>query len=129
MPMSKQYCDNCGITHTSIMCFFKPRKPLANKKAINRIGKVGAENQEIRRAWIQLNPPPYQCYLVISPDCLRYLDIDTVTLEHVIPKSRGRQYARDFSNIRPACYACNSLKGSRSLESLSLTYPHLSVYL
>ena len=124
-----KYCQEEVTTHSQLLCFNKPRTPLKTKKAIDRIGKAGAENQEIRRAWIQANPPPYECYLGISPFCLRHLDIDTMTLEHVIPKSRGRGYARDFKNIRPACYPCNSLKGSRTLEALVRHHPHLQKYI
>lgn len=91
--------------------------------------KHEAEDRETRNKWIQENPPNadgyWYCYLHISPMCLNQLDIYAVTMEHVIAKGKGIEYRHDLKNIKPACSPCNSLKSSRSLESLSKEFPHL----
>lgn len=104
---TQRYCGKCQFNR-----YAKPRKP------IKRMGKVAKEWVEFRHGWIKDNPGPWVCYLQISPDCIRNLDIDTLTLEHVVPKSRAPQLRTDSKNIKPACYFCNSLKGSRSLDKV-----------
>ena len=117
--MAKSYCNNCGITHTSIMCFNKPRIPIRPKPNLTW-------DQTVDR-WYALNPPDengnWICYLQIADLCPKLLDKEQITLEHVIPKSRGKKYKYNVNNIRPACVYCNSLKGSRTLEDLVLDYP------
>jgi 5-methylcytosine-specific restriction endonuclease McrA len=67
----------------------------------------------------------WDCYLRISLICLGQMDEQRLTLEHVIPKGRGEKYRYDPNNIKPACAYCNSLKGSRTIKSLTKDYPHL----
>ncbi len=115
-------CKYCGQkTHTSLQCHSKPRKPLKNKKHINRIGPVAAKWAETRSAWIQANPPVdgyWECYLRISPMCLGVVDIYSLTLDHVKPRSTHTELRNELANLRPSCAPCNAEKGSRELEKL-----------
>lgn len=43
--------------------------------------------------------------------CGELLDINTVTVDRIIPGAKGGRYVR--SNIRPACGKCNSETGAR----------------
>ena len=112
-----KYCDNCGVTHTTIMCFNKPRKPLRQMSVKNQ-----HRTQMVKQLWHDLNPPDsnghWYCYLQIAPNCLIVLSKETLRLEHVKSKVRypGRKY--DVSNLKPACDYCNELKGSRDLEEI-----------
>jgi 5-methylcytosine-specific restriction endonuclease McrA len=78
-----------------------------------------------RHDWIRDNPPDewgyWLCYLRISPRCLVRIDLDQLTIDHVIPRSRHKD-----TKLMPCCTFCNSLKGSRSLETLLQEYPHLN---
>lgn len=46
--------------------------------------------------------------------CGKELDYNAVTLDHVIPKSKGG--TREESNLYPACQKCNGLKRDLSLD-------------
>jgi 5-methylcytosine-specific restriction endonuclease McrA len=46
--------------------------------------------------------------------CGKELDYNAVTLDHVIPKSKGG--TRKESNLYPACQKCNGLKRDLSLD-------------
>lgn len=123
-------CTYCGKTnHTSIACFNKPRK------AIKRISdKTVIKDLESRGEWLQANPGDIErgkwlCYLQISEQCPKILTIETLTREHVKPKGSHHSLKYNIANIKPACYFCNSLKGSRSIESLAKDWPHLEKYL
>ena len=43
--------------------------------------------------------------------CGVLVDLDTITVDRIVPKKYGGTYKRD--NIRPACGPCNSRDGSR----------------
>lgn len=120
--MSKQYCDNCGITHTSLQCFKKPRAALKNRKAINRFGKEYGKWRETRGAFIQANPPDqygfWYCALNLSEHCLRRMDIDQLTVDHIVPRSRSPELRHEQSNLQPACLYCNKEKGSKTVDNL-----------
>lgn len=121
-----KYCNFCGDTdHTQFYCKKKPRA------VINQVGKRTKQNFKHKTKFMKLYPPDYRgywyCYLRISPLCPRYLDKESLTVEHVIAKGKGEQYRDDPKNWKPACYPCNSLKGSRSIESLMIEYPHISI--
>lgn len=118
--MPKKYCDQCNVTHTTLMCYQKPRKTIKTKKDLTW-------DQTIAK-WRLANPGPYECYLQIASLCIIKLDDATLTLDHVIPKSRGAKFKYDINNLRPACRYCNSLKGSRTLEALAREYPRLNQY-
>lgn len=129
------YCKQAG--HYQTFCRQKPNKPIQKnaKGGIlplhKRVGKIQAENMLIRQKWIQKNPPDYRgywaCYLQIHPLCPKLLDIYMMTLEHVIPKSKGEEHRRDLQNILPSCSFCNGLKGSRSIENLAKDFPNIDV--
>lgn len=122
-------CKHCGAElHTSIMCFKRPRQPIKNKRQLRyRASPEYVKWNATRRDWIQKNPPDkfgfWYCYLKISPVCIKRMDIDQLTLDHVLPKGsfRYRHLKHDPSNLKPACVFCNTQKGSRVLDSIS--YP------
>ncbi len=116
-------CKYCGsLLHTSLMCRDRPRAPLKTKKLINRVGPVTAKWIETRNEWIQQNPPDeygyWDCYLRISPMCLPRVDIYTMTLDHIKPRSTHVELRYELSNLKPCCSSCNAEKGSRELETL-----------
>ena len=82
-----------------------------------------------REIWIKNNPPDefgyWGCYLRISPMCLKRINEQTLSIEHMIPKSRGIQYRHDQKNLKPSCSFCNTQKGSRTVKSLARDFPHL----
>lgn len=94
----------------------KPRKPM------KRLGKIGKQWLDDRQEWITNNPPNHQgyweCYLRLSPECLGFIGIDQLTLDHVAGRGRNPDKRRDQANFKPACVFCNGLKGSRDLEEL-----------
>lgn len=117
-------CKNCGSTFvrwntTMTLCgkcaYNKYAKP---KKPIKRVGKVTQKWIDHRKKWIKNNPPPYTCYLQISSNCPKTLTIDTMTLDHVIPRSGSPELRYDDNNLKPACAPCNTQKGSKRLENL-----------
>lgn len=92
-------------------------------------GERREADKQTRLKWIEQNPPDeygyWDCYLRISNLCLKRVDIQTMSIEHMTPKNRGSEYRHNLNNIRPSCMPCNGLKGSRTLESLAKEYPHL----
>lgn len=51
------------------------------------------------------------CYLQVSPRCLWVVDIETLSVDRIIPRDQGGRYTRD--NIQPACPSCNSVHGNQ----------------
>ena len=92
------------------------------RSLMKRVGKRTAQWIEARHEYIKNNPPNHQgywrCYLQISPNCLRYVDKDTLTLDHVESRTRAPEKLTEQTNLKPACGPCNELKGSRGLEEL-----------
>lgn len=113
-------CKNCGSEkHTSTFCYQALRKPILVKKRIARIGKVTKQWIETKHEWFKANPAEtYNCYLRISPQCLRVLDKDQVTLDHVKSRTRHPELRFELSNLKPACRYCNELKASKDVEEL-----------
>lgn len=109
--MAKKYCENCNITHSSIMCYFKPRK------RINQQGKQYQTWQDTRKLWIGRNPPDqngyWYCKLKLSPQCIQKMDIKQLTLDHIIPRSHNPKLRHNLNNLQPACIFCNTEKGSK----------------
>lgn len=137
-PIKIKPCSFCGGTnHTKLTCYeYRKTQPKGRTRVLKplsaRIGKKAAEDRETRLNWIQKHGgihATWECYLKISPMCIRFLTIETLTIEHVVPKGRGSKYRHDINNLRPACQPCNSQKGSSTLEYLSKTYPHLLSYI
>lgn len=118
--MIERLCKDCGrafaqYNTTQTICqkcaynrYAKPRK------AIKRIGKVTAAWLDERLAWIENNPPSHEgyweCYLQIAPLCPKFIDIDQLTLDHVVARSKHQA-----TELRPACAYCNGMKGSKKL--------------
>lgn len=50
-----------------------------------------------------------RCHLRVSPRCVEWLTVETVTADRIIPGCQGGTYRRD--NIQPACLSCNSVHG------------------
>lgn len=119
---------NCKTPKHALGCFnrknvpLQTKKPMKRGKALNRIGKVGAQWIEDRHEWIKNNPPDHAgywyCYLQISPNCQRRMTIETLTLDHVKGRGRHPHLRRDQKNFKPACAPCNELKGSKELEEV-----------
>lgn len=112
MAMSTTYCDDCNKTHTSLMCFNKPRKP------IRQISKVGLQWIKKRQQWLRDNPPDnhgyYFCYI-----CSKPLTSLNVTLDHIQPRSRRPDLRLETSNLAPCCWSCNHKKGSKPLHKIN----------
>lgn len=47
----------------------------------------------------------------ICPMCGRFVECENLTLDHIIPVSKGGQHTR--SNVQPLCRSCNARKGNR----------------
>lgn len=121
----KKYCDGCGVSHSSIMCFKKPRRPLRfeSDKAYNKRTKT-------TREWYRLNPPNerglWPCYLRISVACPTWITESMMQLEHVRSKARHKHLQYVLINLMPACDFCNKLKGSLDIEDLITIYPQMN---
>lgn len=123
----KNQCKYCGSElHYSITCFLKPRRPI---KSISE--KTYSKKQQTDRLWYKLNPPDgkglWYCYLQIAQECPYKLTASTITLEHVRSKARYPQLKFVVTNLRAACGFCNKIKGSKDIEELAKTYPHLQM--
>lgn len=82
---------------------------------MRQVGKQGLKWQQTRRKWIKENPPNFQGYWVCYL-CGKWIDKYEMTLDHIIPRSGDATLIHDFSNLQPACYPCNSEKGSKRLD-------------
>jgi len=127
MPIQR-LCKNCQRSFaqyntTQNLCgkcaYNKYSKP---QQHITRLGKKASAWIERRHNWIQWHPAVdgyWECYLRISPRCLPSIDIDQLTIDHVVPRSSSLAEATDDdSNLMPACVFCNGMKGSRHLENI-----------
>lgn len=121
-----KFCKKLG--HYPYTC---PDNPKVKQRArtglkrtrINPIGKHGKLWISTRHQWIKDNPPPIEgkfwlCYLRIHPYCPVRLSLETLTLDHVVPRSNDPKLRYDHDNLRPACKYCNSEKGSKSLDQV-----------
>lgn len=131
----KKPCKHCGqMGHFPYECRLNPKK-IIKRTAIRRstkplkrtpIRKVGKYTKQwliTRATWIRKNPPPidgkyWECYLRIHEWCPRLLTIETLTLDHVVSRSRDSSKRYSSDNLKPACKYCNGLKGSRSLDQV-----------
>jgi len=115
--MIEKLCKNCFTSYrqyntTQTLCpkcsYNKYSKP---KKPIKRMGKVAKAWVEHRHKWIQKNATQsgtWNCHY-----CGTLLTIDSLTLDHVIPRSARPDLRFEDSNLVPSCFSCNSKKGSR----------------
>lgn len=98
-------CEICDKRAYSNRCVqHKVRKPIKQR------GKQAIRWEQVRASWMARYGTNHICYI-----CHKKLDKTTLTLDHVIPKSNARNYANrhDDSNLKPACWTCNSSKGSK----------------
>lgn len=117
----KKPCKHCNKRgHYPFQCFHAPRKAL-KRVPVNKIGKDTKQWIITRATWIRKNPPTengryWICYLKIHPYCPIRLTDKTLTLDHVISRSRDPSLKFNLSNLKPCCFWCNNYKGSKSLE-------------
>lgn len=111
-----RHCDKTG--HYPYQCRYNPKI----KKYINKSGKHTTQWLNTRAVWIRKNPPSFDgywlCYLRIHPSCPKFIDIHSLTVDHVIARSKDPSKRYDLSNLKPACYFCNEMKGSRKLDEV-----------
>lgn len=131
-------CKQCGVLgHYRYQCFKKPPKKKAKPVVIKRkyiSKKIDWKWIETKNKWFKANPPVsgyYYCWycqcVLAKDDELNDFGVATITLDHKSPKGnyKGLSLKYDITNLVPACYKCNSLKGSRSYESFCREFaPH-----
>lgn len=135
----KKPCKFCGGTgHFSYACYKNPKrktalavrkplqrstKPIKQNKPLKQFGKVAKQWAVTRATWIRKNPPPIEgkywlCYLRISPQCPVRIELAQLTLDHVVSRSRDPSKRFSLDNLQPACWYCNTIKGSKSLDQV-----------
>lgn len=120
----KKPCKHCGgLNHFPYACFHNPKNKLRSVKGITSNKKHEKAWIQTRVTWIRKNPPPilgtyWECYLRISPQCPVRIDEKRLTLDHVVSRSRDPARRYDTANLKPACWYCNGMKGSQSIEAL-----------
>lgn len=132
----KKPCKHCGLTgHFPYQCRTNPKKIIKRATRIKpstkplkrtRLKKVGKHTKQwliTRATWIRRNPPPidgkyWMCYLRIHEWCPGRIDIDHLTLDHVVSRTRDPSLRYNADNLKPCCIYCNGAKGSRSLEQV-----------
>lgn len=132
----KKPCKHCKLTgHFPYQCRLNPKKIIKRTTGIarsnkplkrTRLKKVGKHTKQwltTRATWVRHNPPPIEgqywiCYLQIHPWCPVRLDIEHLTLDHVVSRSRDPSKRYSADNLKPACKYCNAEKGSRSLDQV-----------
>lgn len=86
------------------------------------MGRIAKQWAQTRKEWVDNNPPDasgqWECYLQMSPDCLKRITLDTLNVEHMESRARRPDLRFEQSNLAPACGPCNELKGSRSAAEL-----------
>lgn len=126
MPLDrtpKKPCKHCGqMGHFPYQCYTNPKKAL-KRTPIKKVGKQTKQWFITRATWIRHNPAPidgkyWECYLRIHPWCPVRIDLEHLTLDHVVSRSKDPSKRFSADNLRPACLYCNNMKGSRSLEDV-----------
>lgn len=112
-------CRFCGsLQHFPYKCKLNPK----GYKRLKRIGKTTKQWQVTRATWIKKHPSTHEgyweCYLQIHPYCPKFLTIDTLTLDHVIARSKNKKIMFTDNNLQPACEYCNTMKGSKLLDKV-----------
>lgn len=119
---AKKYCDGCGVTHTSLMCFNKPRKTVKVKKE-STPSRRSIERRWLntRKRWIKLNPPDHSGYYYCVY-CGKGVKVNEMTLDHIEPRSKRPDLRFELSNLAPSCYSCNFEKGSKKPENYPMRF-------
>lgn len=129
-------CKQCGVMgHYRYQCRFKPPKkkkktPPKKKFTVNK--NTDFKWLATRKKWFKANPPIegyYYCHycsrVLVKNDVLNDYGVGIITLDHKVNR-RNTALKYDISNLVPACFECNSKKGSRSYESFCAEFaPHL----
>lgn len=118
----KKPCKHCGLMgHFAYQCFTNPKKALKRTR-IKKVGKTTKQWFVTRATWIRKHPPDadgyWYCYLQIHEWCPIKLTIETLTLDHVVSRSRDPKLRFNQENLKPSCRYCNGEKGSRSYEAV-----------
>jgi 5-methylcytosine-specific restriction endonuclease McrA len=112
-------CKHCGkLGHWPYQCFKNPKK----RETLKPVGKYTKQWLITRKTWIKNNPPNHQgywvCYLQIHENCPKFLTERTITLDHVVARTKDPSKRFDKDNLKPACAWCNELKGSKPLDEV-----------
>lgn len=86
----------------------------ARRGTTNRNVRGSSYSRRTRREWLVTTFGDgiiVECALRVSAKCLRWLTVDTVTADRIVPGIEGGSYER--GNIRPACLPCNSTAGGQ----------------
>lgn len=89
----------------------KAEELIQNNKAV-KIGRLKIKLNYKSIRWLKNDikkRDKYQCYI-----CGKSLKNEEITLDHIIPKSRGGKDTLD--NLATCCFSCNNLKADMSLE-------------
>lgn len=109
-PKPCRWCQS--EKHLSWRCYQNPKRAEQTAKKLSN-GKVARRWYKTRRQWFKENPAEgYTCYL-----CGVYVPKNEVTLDHIIPRSRRPDLRYELTNLAPACWTCNSQKGSKVLTN------------
>lgn len=125
-------CSICDSRyHYQSFCPRKPKKPI-KRSYIKKTGKRVALNKETNALWLELNPPDmygyWDCYLKISPHCLRRVSLQDLNIEHSYSKTRHPELRDKQDLLQPSCQACNKMKGSKDVDDFVDSFPHLRRY-
>lgn len=127
--MLEYICKNCSTSfyrHTTVQtlcpkCQYNKYYAGKKRKPIKKIGKVTKQWWAVRNEWIQQNANKDNTWRCVVGDGL--LNIDSLTLDHDVPRSRDPSKRNDLNNLNPMCAFHNSDKGSKSLDEYLATNP------
>lgn len=94
----------------------RERKRRYREANIDKVRKRERENTHRRRALMGATSPQlaeHMANLVTLP-CAYCGAIDDITIDHIVPLSRGGKHEAD--NLTAACYSCNCSKGAKMLD-------------
>lgn len=119
----KKPCKYCGSRgHFPYMCIKNPKNSKNRYTNLKQNGKYAKQWALTRQTWIRNNPPDkhgyWYCYLQIHEWCPVKLTEKTLTLDHVVSRSRAPSLRFSADNLKPACIYCNNMKGSKSLDQV-----------
>lgn len=111
--LNRSNCKWCGSSlHWASQCIKNPKRKIYH---IGKHSNIRSKLQNARRVWFRKNPPNHQGYYVCYL-CKKWLAPIETELDHVEPRSRRPDLRFELKNLRPACHACNTAKGSLYLE-------------